>query len=227
MSDANLDQRLAVIDKVLAAPPHIHAQAPSGVWSTRRDCYEFMARELDRGSRTLETGAGVSTVLLAAWGCEHLCVVPIQSQVDGLLAYCADMAIDTSSVTFDVRLSETALPELDESREFDLVLIDGCHGFPLPVIDWFYGAGHLRRDGVVIFDDLQLPQVSHFLDWYLDRDPRWERQQANDKWAVYRRHSAGPLGEYQGDQPFMESAGPRRSTLGRLRSVAGSRLRSH
>ena len=41
MSEATLDQRLAVIEKVLAAPPHIHAQAPSGVWSTRRDCYEF------------------------------------------------------------------------------------------------------------------------------------------------------------------------------------------
>jgi hypothetical protein len=227
LAQKDLAQRLATIEKVLGAPPQIHANAPSGVWSTRRDCYQFMARELGPGSRTLETGAGVSTILFAAWGCEHLCVVPVQSQVDGLLAYCADQGIDSSHLSFDVRPSEIALPELDEGRQFELVLIDGCHGFPLPVIDWFYGAGRLRQDGVVIFDDLQLPQVSHFLDWYLERDPRWEREQANDKWAAFRRRSTGPLGELQDKQPFLGGpATPDRSGLGRLRSAVSSRLKS-
>ena len=56
-ASGDLAQRLATIEKVLAAPPQIHANAPSGVWSTRRDCYQFMAGELGPGSRTLETGA--------------------------------------------------------------------------------------------------------------------------------------------------------------------------
>jgi hypothetical protein len=225
MGETTLSERLEVIERVLAAPPQIHANAPSGVWSTRRDCYQFMAGEVHGGSRTLETGAGVSTVLFAAWGCEHLCVVPVQAQVDGLVAYCGDLGIDSSGVSFDVRPSEQALPQLEPSREFDLALIDGCHGFPLPVIDWFYGAGRLRRDGVVIFDDLQLPQVSHFLGWFLDRDPRWEREQANDKWAAYRRRSAGPLGELQTEQPFIGAEAPGRSGVDRLRSAVGSRVR--
>ena len=42
----------------------------------------------------------------------------------------------------------------------DFVLIDGGHGFPTPMLDWFYGAGRLRRGGVAVFDDVQLPAVA-------------------------------------------------------------------
>lgn len=220
-----LEARLAVIDEVLRDPPQIHPNAPSGVWSTRRDCYALMAGKLEAGARTLETGAGVSTILFAAWGCKHLCIVPTPAEEDGIRSYCANSGIDTSSVEFDLAPSQLALPRLAASgtAEFDLFLIDGCHGFPLPIIDWFYGGGMLRQGGVVVFDDLQIPQVSHFLEWYLNRDQRWTQLQWTDKWAAYRRESAGPLGELHGRQTFLDDLKPRpsqpslQSALGLLR----------
>ena len=199
-----LGERLELVRTVLASPPRIHRKG-TGVWRTEQSCYEFMARQVQHGSRTLETGAGVSTVLFTGWGCDHLCVVPAPDQREGILAYCAEHGIDPRSLSFDLRGSEWALPTLAPDVSYDLVFIDGNHGFPLPIIDWFYGAAHLRQGGIVVFDDFQLPQVSFWLEWFLDRDPRWENLQSTSKWTAYRRHSSGPLGEIQTQQPFLES----------------------
>ena len=206
MDDRALEERIELVGTVLESPPQVHPRAGrSQVWSTQRSCYEFMARQVSPGSRTLETGAGVSTVLFTAWGCKHLCVVPVPRQRDVILSYCAESGIDTAALEFDLRGSEIALPEIPSDSLFDLVFIDGSHGFPLPIIDWFYGAGHLREGGIVVFDDLELPQVSHWLEWFLDKDPRWEPLESTAKWAAYRRHSSGPLSELQGLQPFVQS----------------------
>lgn len=75
------ESRLALVDRLLAEPPAIHAMEPGddpqmGVWSTDRDCYLLLAETAGPGSCTLETGSGLSTVLLAAVGAHHTCVTP-------------------------------------------------------------------------------------------------------------------------------------------------------
>jgi predicted O-methyltransferase YrrM len=169
---------------------------------TEEDCYRFMAREIRDGFRTLETGAGVSTVLFAAWNCDHLAVVPDADEATAIENYCDGQGIPRCSLAFDIRPSEIALPTLARSALFDLVFIDGCHGFPSPIIDWFYGAGLLRKGGVVVFDDIQLPQVGWFLKTFIESDQRWETVARTSKWAAFRRLSDGPLGEEWFDQPF-------------------------
>ena len=170
-----------------------------------------MATQVQPGWRTLETGVGVSTVLFTAWGCEHLAIVPYADEAASIRAYCAEMHIDTSRLTFDLRGSEFALPDLVESRPapMDLVFIDGAHAFPLPIIDWFYGAGLLRKGGLAVFDDVQLPAVVSFLDSYVDRDHRWQPTDATSgKWRAYRRLSEGPLSEHESQQAFYTGRRP-------------------
>lgn len=201
-------ERLECVDRVIAAPPVVHPGAPDGAaWSTGTACYRFMAGQVSKGSRTLETGAGLSTVLFAAWGCDHLAVVPSPEEAGAIERYCDQHSISRASLTFDLRPSEVALPTL-AAREFDLVFIDGCHGFPLPTIDWFYGAGLLRRGGIVVFDDLQLPQVSSLIATFVDPDPRWEAVATTAKWRAFRRTSDGPLAEQHSDQPFFPTPPP-------------------
>lgn len=200
--DDSVDSRLAVVAKVMHSPPAVHPRSPIGVWRTARSCYDLMANHIRRGSRTLETGAGLSTILFAAWGCDHLAVVPDPSEATAIEAYCAENGIYTDSLTFDLRPSEVALPDQADSGELDLVFIDGCHGFPSPMIDWFYGAGRLRRDGVVVFDDVQLPQVSLLIENFIEPDDRWQELEKTPKWGAYRRISEGFLGEDWYDQPF-------------------------
>jgi hypothetical protein len=197
-----LEARLATVRKVMDSPPAVHRGAPAGVWSTDRSCYEFLANHVRPGSRTLETGAGLSTVLFAAWGCDHLAVVPDPSEATAIEIYCREDCICTDSLTFDLRPSEVALPDRADSGELELVLIDGCHGFPSPIIDWFYAAGRLRREGVVVFDDVQLPQVSLLIETFIEPDDRWLELETTSKWRAYRRMSEGSLGEEWFDQPF-------------------------
>ena len=109
------------------------------------------------------------------------------------------------SVTFDLRPSEVALPALAGSHPLDLVFVDGCHGFPSPIIDWFYGAGLLRKGGIVVFDDVQLPQVDFLLTTFIEPDARWEMVAGTSKWRAFRRLSEGSLGEDWYAQPFFSA----------------------
>ena len=67
-NDDSAENRIATVRMVTDSPPVVHPEAPGGVWRTTRECYELMANHVGLGSRTLETGAGLSTALFAAWG---------------------------------------------------------------------------------------------------------------------------------------------------------------
>lgn len=219
-----LDQRLGLLDRVLSDSPQVHpgAEGPQGeVWSTDRSCYELLARECPPGTRTLETGLGVSTALFAGWGCAHTCVVPFPDEVERLQAYCVERGIATDQVQFEVAPSDEALPRLAR-EELDVVLIDGNHGFPAPVIDWYYGATRLRDGGLVVFDDLQLPHVSQTVIPFLEADSRWSLVQREWKWAAYRRVGTWQPGEEWFNQRFFDESGP---TTGSVQSNEATLVR--
>src|SRR5262249_4606971 len=155
-----------------------------------RDCYELLARSCGPGSRTLETGLGISTVLLIRLGAQHTCVTPFESEADRLYAYCDERRIATDRFHLILGQSEQILPQL--SGTLDLVLIDGGHAFPIPMLDWYHAGSRLRRGGFVVIDDLHLPAV-RVLTRYLDGDPRWALRHRTVKWCAYERLSEGPF----------------------------------
>jgi hypothetical protein len=215
-SPPGLEERLDSVDEVRRDPPQVHPAAPGGVWETAPGCYRFLARHSRPGAKTLETGLGASTVLFAMWGTEHTCVVPSQGEVDACVEHCRARGIDLSRVEFEVGPSDRVLPELDDDG-YDLFLIDGRHGFPTPIIDWYYGASRLRAGGHVVLDDAHLTQVSIGLMRFLSRDPRWTRAGGRLKWAAFRRDHDGRLGEEYIHQGFLDRP------LGRARILAAGR----
>jgi hypothetical protein len=202
-SPPGLEERRASVEAALRDPPQVHPAAPTGVWDTSPACYRFLAEHCRAGTRTLETGLGVSTVLFAMWGAEHTCVVASQGEVDACVAHCESAGIDLSRMTFRVGPSDEVLPRLDATG-FDLFFIDGSHGFPMPILDWYYGASRLRAGGYLVLDDTHLTQVSIGLLRFLSRDPRWTRVERRRKWAAFRRESHGPLGEEYIHQGFLD-----------------------
>jgi hypothetical protein len=213
------NMRLSAVGRVLADPPQVHGRANSGVWSSSESVYELMARACQPGSRTLETGLGVSTALFASWGTEHICVVHSQQEVDAIRAYFDDRNLSNAHVRYCVGSSDQVLPSL-ELPELDLVFIDGSHAFPLPIIDWYYGCGALRRGGLLILDDTNLKGVTLGLGTFLEKDPRWDRVGRSIKWRAYRRLSSGPLAEPHENQAFLKGV-----DFTRLESLVPFRLR--
>jgi hypothetical protein len=207
--DAAISSRLALLDEVLAAPPSVHSYdessgmtPPRGVWSSPAACYRFLAAHCPAGSRTLETGLGLSTALFTLWGCTHTCVVPWEEEPTRLKAYLADRKADVSRLRIEVGHSQEVLPRLP-ADPLDLVLLDGGHGFPVPIIDWFYAGSRLVEGGLLVIDDLQLPSVTLGLIHFLTSDPRWTEVAREERWGAWRRETSGPLGEEWSWQKFL------------------------
>jgi predicted O-methyltransferase YrrM len=194
-----------IVDMLLADPPEVHdvdrsANPILGVWATAPECYRYLTAVCHEGSRTLETGSGLSTVLFAALRTQHTCITPSPAEEDRIRAYCSSRAIDLSRVNFVIQPSSVALPRLDRAP-LDLVLIDGAHGFPVPIVDWFYAGALLRQSGVLVLDDVGLPAVALVRD-FLDADQRWVRQQWAPTWGAWARIASGELSEDWWEQPF-------------------------
>ncbi len=121
---------------------------------------------------TLETGSGSSTVVFAAAGAIHEAVTPDPREEDRIRSTCEQLGISSESVTFHIGPSHEVLPRLPQ-RELDLVLVDGAHGFPYPLLDWWHIAPQLRLGGRILLDDAYMPPVAIILD-ALAHDENWE-----------------------------------------------------
>ena len=110
------------------------------------DVLLYLSTVVAKGYRTLETGAGISTLVFALNGAEHVCITPNQSEITAIRHYAEEKQIDLSGVTFVVECSEQFLP-IHNYSGLDLVLIDGKHAFPWPILDWFYTADALKQGG--------------------------------------------------------------------------------
>ncbi|HEU4324333.1 MAG TPA: class I SAM-dependent methyltransferase [Roseiflexaceae bacterium] len=149
---------------------------------------QFLDRTLRPGMRTIETGAGVSTIVFAMKGAQHTCIVPDPKQIARIREYCDVNGVSTDKITFIPEASEFALPQLREQK-FDVALIDGGHGFPLPFVDWYYIAEMLNINGVIVIDDLHI-WTCDVLVQYLHHEPAWECVVENSRAAVFRKVSA-------------------------------------
>jgi len=173
----------------------------SSTYSTDFECYEFIAEHVGPGSQTMETGLGFSTLCLANAGCHHTAMFLDPAEEAPLRAWADEHGIDLTGVRFVVGPSDVSLRGLPDDP-VDLFFIDGGHGYPVPQLDWFYGASRLPEGGVLVLDDLQLWGPRQ-LDQFLGLDPRWERLASAFKWSGFRRLGSGPVAEEFDTQTFL------------------------
>jgi hypothetical protein len=68
-------------------------------------------------------------------------------KINSIHDYAADNGISLDSIHFVCQASEVYLPR-SELSALDLVLLDGKHAFPWPMVDWFYSADRLKQGGL-------------------------------------------------------------------------------
>ena len=155
-------------------------------WGLSDDVLYFIDKHVSDTSKTLETGAGISTIIFGLKGAKHTCIVPRKDEVERIKAYCAQQNISTQNISFEIDISESVLPCL-EINNLDLVLIDGRHGFPTPFIDWYYASPKLKVGGILIVDDTQI-WTGRILKEFLLLEPEWQlEEEFSDKTAVFKK----------------------------------------
>lgn len=163
-SEQHTSLRGAIVQNILNRVPACYGIDPAVA--------RFLFESISDKCKTLETGSGISTLAFALRGAKHIAITPSTDEATNIGKYAAANGISLETVEFVIEPSEQYLPRC-QAAELDLVLIDGKHAFPWPILDWFFTADKLKQDGLMVLDDLQMSSVSMLGD-FLREDPRWE-----------------------------------------------------
>lgn len=125
---------------------------------------------------------GLSTVIFAANGCRHTCIMPDQAIADRIIKYCRSANIDSAQVDFIIAKSCDVIHQTPE-LQYDLILIDGCHGFPSVFVDFCYAAKALKLGGTLIVDDLHI-YTCDLLARFMESDPGWDMELISTRVAI-------------------------------------------
>ena len=158
-------------DRLRAAPPGIHG-AGDEYWGLAWPALEWLETELRPEMVTLETGSGASTIVFAASGSRHVAVTPDAAEEGRVREACRELGVSSERVSFEVGFSHDVLPRLAHDQ-LDLVLLDGAHGFPYPILDWWHVASRLAVGGRILLDDAYMPPVTAVVD-HVRHSPAWE-----------------------------------------------------
>jgi hypothetical protein len=199
-----VDATVTSLAELLADPPVVHRDGAGNrvTWQASDEVLRVIDGHVHDGSRTIETGEGLTTILFALKRAHHICVSPNEEAIELIKSYCDSKAIATDRLQFEVDCSENALPRL-KLTALDLVLIDGRHGFPAPFIDWHYTAAALKVGGLVIVDDTQI-WTGQVLREFLIAEPEWDL--VHDFWprsAIFLKTREGDHAKEWVHQPFV------------------------
>jgi hypothetical protein len=155
-------------------------------WSVAPDVLRFIHRHVSRGMRTLETGAGQTTVAFALAGARHTAITLDPGEAERIRAWCVDHGVE-ADLTFIHESSDIALARGDGIPQgVDFVFIDGAHRFPFPCLDWHYTERRLKVGGIVAVDDYQMPSVRILHD-FLEGEDEWELIEVLGRTSFFRR----------------------------------------
>jgi predicted O-methyltransferase YrrM len=193
------DRCVTLTEELRRSPPGLHAGGEE-YWGLAWPALEWLEREVKPGLATLETGSGASTLVFAAGGAEHEAVTPSTDEEERFRTESARRGIDGSRVSFRIGLSHEVLPRLEE-RKLDLVLVDGAHGFPYPILDWWFLAPRMKIGGRMLLDDAYMPPVRALLD-ALRASPDWEVEgAAGYRTVIVRKLADGlPAFDWEGER---------------------------
>jgi predicted O-methyltransferase YrrM len=201
------------LEALLSDLPKLHYWPAAGGWSYGgfqghhlRAIFHLAVGQTRAGElHTLETGAGLSTLaLLCAGPRRHICIAPDGELRGRLMEQVALLGLDAAMLDFVEDRSENALPRIaDRAEQFlDLALIDGNHGYPAPFVDFCYINKALKKNGLLLIDDVQL-RPPRELALLLRSQPGWERVRDLGKLAVFRKQTAERFLPGHGEQPYV------------------------
>ena len=187
------------VQTLRAKQPMLHGSSELRQFRIGFEILDWLVDHVTPSDVTLETGCGYSTIVFAAAGTQHTIISPVIQEHERVRTWCNEHKISTRNLEFITRVSQDVLPRF-RPDPLDLVLIDGCHGFPFPFLDWYYSSARLRQGGLLVVDDTQL-RTGWILRDFLKREKgRWRLTQEFEKTAVFEKLLADVPAQQDGQQ---------------------------
>jgi predicted O-methyltransferase YrrM len=150
-------------------------------------------------SASAETGCGKSTILFSNVSDHHTVFTFDDRAVENSSINYFQSSAVTRQTAIELILGYTqlTLPAYKNFRKYDLVLIDGPHGFPFPELEYYYLYPHLNKGALLIIDDVHIATVGRLAD-FINEDPMFELVSLISSTAIFKRTNAAtfdPLGD--------------------------------
>jgi len=193
--------------ELIQAKPHLHVfgDGTPRLMSLLDNALKWMADELStrKDAVTLETGYGLTTVLMTMLARQHHSIAPDEPGYRRVLDYCKQQGIPAQGLQYHVGFSEDVLPKLDIPDEsLDMVLIDGGHGIPTPFVDYAYTFKKIKVGGYLVVDDIQLGTGLMLKDFLLESKEWGLTGFFDSKTCAFRKYAATPGADWY-QQPYM------------------------
>lgn len=150
--------------------------------------------------RSAETGCGKSTVLFSNLAQQHhVFALDDREHEHSSVAFyerCPLTRLDRVIAHFGP--TQITLPTFKHEDQYDLVLIDGPHGYPFPEMEYLSFYPHMREGGVLIIDDVNIPTVGRLAD-FVAEDAMWEMMTVVAHNTALFRRTAAPVFYPHGD----------------------------
>jgi predicted O-methyltransferase YrrM len=161
---------------------------------------DYLFRCANGAENTAETGSGKSTLALSHASKRHVVftidVPPGEDPENHSLNRVRTSPLLRKGVCeFVIGSTQQTLPAFHFDREFDLVFLDGPHGYPFPDLEYFYFYPHIKAGGWLVIDDIQIPSVANMLD-VLRRDDMYTLDRVVRTTAFFRRTKAATFSPY-------------------------------
>ena len=174
-----------LLDAIAALPEDWH-----GAGSVNRVVLDAIARHcsaLGPIRNSAETGAGRTTLLLSHLSAQHWV---FSVDVSGSLGQTrASPLLRSATVSFIEGPTQLTLPTHRFDGEYQVVLLDGPHGYPFPDLEYYYFYPHIQTGGLLIIDDVQIPSIGRMLD-IIKADAMFELLEVVADMAFLRRTGA-------------------------------------
>lgn len=177
-----------LVDQIAALPTDWHGAgsvSPAVLAAVARHC-----EALGRIRRSAETGSGRTTLLFSHLSESH--VVFAKDDASSVSATRASALLLPDRVTFVEGPTQRTLPAYEFEGGFQVVLIDGPHGYPFPDLEYYYFYPHLDPGALLILDDTRIPSIARMLD-ILKADPMFDFIETVRDTAFLKRTDAPTL----------------------------------
>jgi len=156
----------------------IKAQDPIVIYSIFKEFSPQVTLEIGRKS-------GLSTRFLAALAKPYGGKL---YSIDGASGYGVQKKLGSLNLADDVVIIEAWSPWVSFSSEIDFLFIDGDHSYISVIVDYHYFNYYLKKDGIVMFHDMDISGVREAVEIIIKRDQLKELYKDN-RVSVYQKTS--------------------------------------